>query len=163
MNDAPPVPTAQANPPAETYQARVDEKGRLKLNADLQRYLKELGETQVYITTRDLKTARLYPLSVWRSNEAVFNQSGSVDPEATGTTNFVMKHFGGYSDVDGSGRVLIPERLRKHLQIEDTPVWLQCAEGGINVIGDAQYQQMLAVYLEKFNGSVAKLQGLGLK
>jgi DNA-binding transcriptional regulator/RsmH inhibitor MraZ len=155
--------TSLALPPAETYQARVDEKGRLKLNADLQRYLKDLGETQVFITTRDAKTARLYPVSVWRKNEAVFNKASELDPEATEFTNRVMKHFGGFSDIDNSGRVLIPERLRKFLQMEDTAVWLEFFDGALNVVADAQYQQMLAVALERLAPSVNKLQQMGLK
>ena len=155
--------TSQASPPAETYQARVDDKGRLKLNADFQRYLKELGETQVYITTRDAKTVRIYPLSLWRKNEAAFNRASEVDPDATEETNLVMKHFGGYSDVDGSGRILIPDRLRKFLHMEDTAVWLQFYDGAINAMGDAQYQHKLAAALERLTANVNKLQHLGLK
>ncbi len=150
-------------PPAETYQARVDEKGRLKLNADFQRYLKDLSETQVYITTKDAKTIRIYPLSLWRKNETVFNRAAELDPEASEDISLVMKHFGGFSDVDGSGRILIPERLRKFLQIEDTPVWLQAYDGAINVMSDAQYQQKLAAALERLSTNVHKLQQLGLK
>lgn len=154
---------SQVNPPAETYQARVDDKGRLKLNADFQRYLKDLGETQMYITTKDAKTARIYPLSLWRKNEVAFNRASEVDPEATEETNLVMKHFGGYSDIDGSGRILIPERLRKFLQMEDTPVWLQFFDGAINAMGDMQYQQKLAAALGRLPANVNKLQHLGLK
>ena len=154
---------SQVNPPAETYQARVDDKGRLKLNADFQRYLKELGESQVYITTKDAKTVRISPLSLWRKNEAAFNRASEVDPDATEETNLVMKHFGGYSDVDGSGRILIPDRLRKFLQMEDTAVWLQFYDGAINAMGDAQYQHKLAAALERLTANVNKLQHLGLK
>lgn len=155
--------TVRIEPPAETYQARVDEKGRLKLNAALQRYLKELSETQVFISTRDAKTVRIYPSALWRKNEDVFNRAAEADPEASEDISLVMKHFGGYSEVDGSGRVLIPERLRKFLHLEDTVVWLQVYDGAINATGDAQYQQMLAAALGRLGGSTHKLQQMGLK
>lgn len=151
------------NPPAETYQGRVSEKGQLKLNADFQRFLKSLGEDRVFITTKDAKSIRIYPLSVWQKNESVFNHASQVDAAAAEEASLVMKHFGGYSDVDSSGRVLIPERLRKFLQIEDSPVWLQYYDGAINVMSDAQYQQKLAAALERLSGNINKLQPLGLK
>jgi MraZ protein len=63
---------APVEPPRGTYQARVDEKGRLKLPAVFQQYLTDLGETKVFVTSLDVRIARIYPISVWKENEILF-------------------------------------------------------------------------------------------
>lgn len=59
-------------PPHSIIQARVDDKGRLKLPAEFWEYLKQLGVEKVFITTVDLQLARIYPIPVWKSNENFF-------------------------------------------------------------------------------------------
>ena len=46
--------------PRGIYPARVDEKGRLKLPADFQRFLQESGATKVFITSFDELTVSIF-------------------------------------------------------------------------------------------------------
>ena len=62
--------------PRGFFTARVDEKGRLKLPAEITEYLAALGEQQVFVTTVNGTTARIYPISVWRRNENFWKRSG---------------------------------------------------------------------------------------
>ena len=64
-------------PPRGFHGARVDEKGRLKLPSVFQQYLKSLGEETVFITTLDMSTLRIYPISLWKQNELFFEDSKS--------------------------------------------------------------------------------------
>ena len=63
-------------PPHSIAQARVDEKGRLKLPSEFLEYLKKLGVDKVFITTLDRQLARIYPISVWKANENLFAERG---------------------------------------------------------------------------------------
>jgi MraZ protein len=149
-------------PPRGAYQARVDDKGRLKLPAVFQQYLTELGESKVFVTSLDLSIARIYPISVWNGNEGIFD-APSDDAEAAEDIKFIANDLGADSDVDAQGRVLIPTELRRMLSLENQPVWLDCHKGRINVYGKEVYEQRKA---KAFEGVAEKLKALerrGLK
>ena len=149
-------------PPRGFHQARVDEKGRLKLPAVFQQYLGDLGEKQVFITTLDLRTVRLYRSSLWKENENLFENAGD-DAENADAVAFLSKHYGADSELDGQGRVLVPQELRKDLQVENQPVWLGYDRGAIEVYGEAIYQQKLADSKSKIATAVGALRKKGLK
>lgn len=123
-------------PPRGIYPARVDEKGRLKLPVNFQQFV---GGEKVFITSLDLTTARIYPISVWRDNERILNES-TDDPDGAEDIAFIANDLGADSDVDGQGRVLIPTELRRMLNLESQPVWLECYQGGINVYSKEVYE-----------------------
>lgn len=148
--------------PRGFHQARVDEKGRLKLPSVFQQYLNELGEKKVFITTLDLRTVRLYPTSVWKENEKLFQNPGE-DAEFADTVNFLSKHYGADSELDNQGRVLVPQKLRRELEIEDQPVWLGHDKGAIEVYGEAMYEAKLAEFKSKIGVAVGALKKRGLK
>ena len=69
---------SNVEPPHSIAQARVDDKGRLKLPAEFLEYLKKLGVDKVFITTVDRELARIYPISVWKANEFLFANAGDL-------------------------------------------------------------------------------------
>src|SRR4029077_17535746 len=93
--------------PHSIAQASVDEKGRLKLPAEFVEYLESIKVTKVFITTFDLRQARIYPMSVWKVNEALFENSGE-NAAAAERLAFLAKVYGGDAGIDKSGRVLLP-------------------------------------------------------
>ena len=101
-------------PPHSIAQARVDDKGRLKLPAEFLEYLRELKVDKVFITTVDLQLARIYPISVWKSNENLFSNAGDL-AEVAEDVAYIAKYFGGDSEIDAQGRVLMPAELRRRL------------------------------------------------
>ncbi len=140
----------------------MDERGRLKLPAVFQQYLSELGEKKVFITTMDTVTARLYPISVWKANENLFTNAGE-EADSAGVTNFFMNHYGADSDVDGQGRILLPQELRRDLGMENQAVFLGNDKGAIQVMGETAYQQRLSEAKAKIANAVAALNKKGLK
>jgi len=149
-------------PPHSIAQARVDDKGRLKLPAEFLEYLKKLGVDKVFITTVDRELARIYPISVWKANENLFANAGDL-AELAEDVAYIAKVFGGDSEIDAQGRVLMPAALRRELELESQPVFLDCYNGRINVAGksvhEARYHRALANLGEK----VKTLEKKGLK
>ena len=149
-------------PPHSIAQARVDDKGRLKLPSEFLEYLKKQGINKVFITTLDLELGRIYPISVWKANENLFAGAGDL-AELAEDVAYIAKYYGGDSEIDAQGRVLLPTELRRKLGLESQPVWLDCYNGRINFVGksvnEARYHRAMANLPEK----VKTLEKKGLK
>lgn len=149
-------------PPHSIAQARVDDKGRLKLPAEFWEYLKQLGVEKVFITTIDLRLARIYPIPLWKSNENLFANAGDL-AELAEDVAYIAKYFGGDSEIDAQGRVLMPAALRKELNLESQPVWLDCYNGRINVAGKAIHEERFHRAMANLGEKVKTLATKGLK
>jgi MraZ protein len=160
-------PTPVVPPPLGIYPARVDEKGRLKLPADFQQYLNavftgDASERRVFITSLDLRTVRIYPLSLWKHNETLLEQE-TEDPEAAADIAFLAKDLGGSSEVDAQGRVLVPVELRQLLNLESQPVHLDCYKGRISVLTEELYKEKQARARENVLEKLGRLERKGLR
>jgi len=126
-------------------QASVDSKGRLKLPVAIKEYLSEFGDTKVFITSLDGRIARIYPISTWR---------------AMRPSRLVM---GADCEMDAEGRLLVPQELRKRLNLENQPVWLHCHKSRINVYNTQVYQEMQARAAIQRQDKLQLLEKNGLK
>jgi MraZ protein len=151
-----------AEPPRGIYPARVDEKGRLKLPAVFQQYLTDLGEKRVFVTSLDVRIARIYPISVWKENEILFDAT-TDDPEAAEDVKFIANDLGADSEIDGQGRVLVPQELRQMLSLENQPVWIECQKGRMNVYGKEVYEDRKRRAYENAADKLRTLEKKGLK
>lgn len=149
-------------PPRGIYAARVDEKGRLKLPVNFQQFLAASGEQNVFITSLDIRTARIYPTSVWKENERILAES-TDDPETAADIAFIANDLGADSELDGQGRVLLPTELRRMLNLESQPVWLQCFQGGIDIYGKDVYEERQRRSREDLATKVAAFKKKGLR
>ncbi|MEO8049332.1 MAG: hypothetical protein ABI833_02860 [Acidobacteriota bacterium] len=149
-------------PPHSIAQARVDDKGRLKLPSEFLEYLKKLGVDKVFITSLDREVARIYPIPVWKGNENFFGNAGDL-AELAEDVAYVAKYFGGDSEIDGQGRVLLPAALRRELSLESQPVFLDCYNGRINVAGKNVHEERLHRALANLGEKVKTLEKKGLK
>ena len=156
---APPPPV---EPPHSVIQASVDDKGRLKLPSEFIAYLEAMQVSKVFITTFDLRLARIYPLSVWKSNEALFQGAGEHSAAAERLA-FLAKVYGGDADIDKSGRVLLPAKLREELSLEKQPVWLDHYNGRINVVSKKIYEERMQLALASMSDDMKVLEKLGLR
>jgi MraZ protein len=141
-NSTPQPDFSSLEAPRAVIQASVDEKGRLKLPSEFLAHLASIGVSRVFITTVDRRMARIYPPAVWKVNEELFRQPGPT-AAAAGRMAFRARVYGGESDIDKSGRVLMPAKLREELNLEKQPVWLEAHNGGINVMNRAVYDTRL--------------------
>ena len=155
------APTKAVEAPRGRFPARVDEKGRLKLPVEVQKYLQGMG-TKVFVTTLDMKEARIYPIAVWQENEALLREA-SEDPEAQEAIAFIANDFGADAEMDAQGRVIIHTDLRRMLQIENAAVHLECQRGRISVYSEAVYQEKRAAAMQNLPEKLRVLQAKGLR
>jgi MraZ protein len=94
------------------HPTRVDEKGRLKLPAEFKRLVDEQYGAQFYITSKDGRSAEIYPLQEWQKIEEKLAGIPSLNPAKKKFLNRV-NYYGQMSEMDGQGRVLLPQILRE--------------------------------------------------
>ena len=154
--------TVTAEPPHSIAQASIDDKGRLKLPEKFLEYLEAIQVTQVFITTFDLRLARIYPLAVWKTNEKLFYNAGE-NAAAAERLAFLAKVYGGDAEIDKSGRVLLPVKLREALGLEKQPVWLDVYNGRINLVTKKIYDERMQLATANMADDLRTLEKLGLK
>jgi len=143
------------------YTARMDDRGRLKLPADFQKYL-DIFREKYFVTSLDRRTARIYPMHLWRQNEALF-ESYHDDPTISQNVAFTAAELGSEAELDNQGRILFSAELREALGIDQQPVRLYHHRGRIDVLSEAVFkarQQQAAASPEE---DLRKLEQAGLR
>lgn len=125
-------------------------------------YLNGFGERKVFITTLNVKTARIYPISVWKRTEAALEESGE-DSDVRDDVAFIAYHYGADDEIDGQGRVLVPTELRRKLKLENEQVYLRCTKQRIEVIGREMYESRLADAVAGADEKLLSLEKKGLR
>jgi MraZ protein len=99
------------------HPTRVDEKGRLKVPAEFKRVIDEKYGTQFYITSLDGDVAQVYPFEEWERIEQKLAGLSTFNPTKK---KFLSKvnYWGQVVEMDGQGRLLIPQLLRDAAQIK---------------------------------------------
>ena len=151
-----------AEPPLGVVQASVDDKGRLKLPEKFQAYLEASGVKRLFITTMDLRQARIYPMELWLANQKIFQSARERSSEAERLA-FLAKVHGGEADVDANGRVLLPAPLREALELDSKQaVWLDVYKGRINLVTRKVFDERMAAAKTHMASDLAALEELGL-
>ena len=96
--------------------AKIDEKYRLRLPATFRRELPETVENQYFVTSKDGKCAKIYPIPVWQRIEKQIKEAPLMD-EAVETLDLNYDYYGIVSEMDPQGRILIPHKLREKAQL----------------------------------------------
>jgi DNA-binding transcriptional regulator/RsmH inhibitor MraZ len=151
-----------AEPPLSIAQASLDDKGRLKLTSEYLGYLDANGVKSVFITTFDLRVARIYPMQVWQRNQILFENAGENSAQAERLA-FIARVHGGNAEIDSSGRVLLPAKLREALGLERQPVWLELHNGRINVMSKKVYDERMQLAMATLVDDLKALEKMGLK
>ena len=110
------------------HPTRVDEKGRLKVPAEFKRVIDEKYNEKFYITSLDGKVAQVYPFEEWERIEQKLAGLSSFNPtkkKFLDRTNY----YGQQVEMDGQGRLLLPQLLRESGQIK----------GEVAVLGNLTY------------------------
>jgi MraZ protein len=113
------------------HPTRVDDKGRLKVPAEFKRVIDEKYGTQFYITSLDGKVAQIYPFEEWEQIEQKLAGLSTFNPTKKKFLSRV-NYWGQQVEMDGQGRLLLPQLLREAAQIK----------GEVAVVG---YQKYLEV------------------
>ena len=113
------------------HPTRVDEKGRLKVPAEFKRVIDEKYAQRFYITSLDGKVAQLYPFEEWERIEQKLASLSTFNPTKKKFLNRV-NYYGQVVEMDGQGRLLIPQILRESAQIV----------GEVAVLGNLTYLEV---------------------
>ena len=93
-------------------QARIDDKGRLKVPNVFRTQLESKFGRDLFLTSLTGEDVRVYPMPVWLEMEEKLGRMPSSHPSRLRFLDRV-NFFGQQADLDGQGRVLIPARLRE--------------------------------------------------
>ncbi len=91
--------------------AKIDDKGRLKVPNGFRAYLEKEYGRELYVTSLHGDSVRIYPMPVWAGIERKLGEIPSAHPSRQKYLDRV-NFYGQNSELDGQGRVLIPQRLR---------------------------------------------------
>ena len=97
-------------------QAKIDDKGRLKVPTDFRRLLEETYGSDLFITSVDGDRALVYPLPVWEEIE----QKLQAVPSTNRSKQRYLKrvsYYGSQVRLDGQGRIVVPPILRNTADI----------------------------------------------
>jgi MraZ protein len=151
-----------AERPRGVCHTKLDEKGRVKLSTELQRYMAALGYAKFFITTLEGTTGRIYPISVWNDTEKFLSEGGE-DSETAEHILFIAKDLGGDAELDSQGRVLVPADLRRALDIENKPVHLMVHRGHIKILSDTVYEARRQRAMQNPDANVRLFEQKGLQ
>jgi DNA-binding transcriptional regulator/RsmH inhibitor MraZ len=143
------------------YAVRLDDRGRVKLPADLQQYFKALAEKRFFVTSLDRSIGQIYPISVWKENEKFF-ATYREDPKTARNVAFNAADLGAEADIDIQGRILFSTELRRELGIENQMVRLFAYRGRIEVLSEKIYEERKREATANAADDVAKLEAAGL-
>ena len=110
------------------HPTRVDDKGRLKVPAEFKRVIDEKYGQQFYITSLDGRSAQVYPFEEWERIEQKLASLSTFNPTKKKFLDRV-NYYGQAVEMDGQGRLLIPQLLRDSAQIR----------GEVAVLGNLTY------------------------
>ena len=113
------------------HPARVDEKGRLKVPAEFKRVIDEKYALKFYITSLDGVVAHVYPFEEWERIEQKLASLSTFNPTKK---KFLTRanYYGQVVEMDGQGRLLVPQILRESAQIR----------GEVAVLGNLTYLEV---------------------
>jgi MraZ protein len=109
----------------------MDEKGRLKVPAEFKRVIDEKYGLKFYITSLDGKVAQLYPFEEWERIEQKLASLSTYNPTKKKFLSRV-NFYGQEVEMDGQGRLLIPQLLRQSADIK----------GEVAVMGNLTYLEV---------------------
>jgi len=113
------------------HPTRMDEKGRLKVPAEFKRVIDEKYGLKFYITSLDGKVAQLYPFEEWERIEQKLASLSTFNPTKKRFLSRV-NFYGQEVEMDGQGRLLIPQLLRQSADIK----------GEVAVMGNLTYLEV---------------------
>ena len=113
------------------HPTRVDEKGRLKVPAEFKRVIDEKYAQRFYITSLDGVIGQIYPFEEWERIEQRLASLSTFNPtkkKLLTRTNY----YGQVVEMDGQGRLLVPQILRQSAHIR----------GEVAVLGNLTYLEV---------------------
>lgn len=161
MSEPVDVGVSLAEPPHSIASAKVDDKGRLKLPSESLDWCKKSNIANVFITTFDKVTVRIYPIPLWKSTVKLLEEKG-VNATAGKALATIAKNYGGDAEIDAQGRILLPSALRTLLGLESKTICLEHLAGRMDFTIKALFDEILAKAEENLEEKLETFRQLGL-
>jgi MraZ protein len=153
--------TDLAEPPHSIAQAKIDDKGRLKLPSESLDWCRKSSVANVFVTTFDKKTVRIYPIWGWMSTVKSM-EAPSEHADALEALLRIAKFYGRDGEIDTQGRLVIPAELRTVMTLSSEPVCLEHLKGRIDFTKKAVHDGLLQAAEANLEEKNAILRKLGL-
>ena len=112
-------------------QTRIDDKGRLKVPTVFRGAIQDRLGPDVFVTSVTGQSVRIYPMPVWIDVELKLSKMPSDHPSRLKFLDRV-NYFGQASELDGQGRIVVPQLLRDSASIV----------GDVRVFGKIDYLEV---------------------
>jgi MraZ protein len=96
--------------------ARIDDKGRLKVPSLFRGDIQDRRGPDVFVTSLSGDSVRIYPMATWLEVERKLSAMPANHPSRLKFLDRV-NYYGQTSELDGQGRVVIPQHLRESAAI----------------------------------------------
>lgn len=108
-------------------EARLDEKGRLKMPSVFRKIFENTYGASLFITALTDDYLQIYPLQIWEEIEAKVNRLGAMSPLRR---KFMTRanRFGTEVEMDSQGRVSLKPNQRHLVNLEDQIVLIGCTD-----------------------------------
>jgi MraZ protein len=143
---------------AGEYLCKVDEKGRFIVPSPIRERLELEGNSVVFLKGTD-KSLWVYSSSEW---EKVLERTKTKldEDQSRLFMHFVVSEVG-TSDVDKTGRILIPGRLRKHVPMdEDLEIIIVGLYHRLEVWNPAEWRRYISRTEDKYEQNLNKILNL---
>src|SRR5690242_14389230 len=99
------------------HPSRVEEKGRIKVPVAFTRLIDETYNVKFIIASMDGQVAQIYPFEEWERIEQKLAALSNFNPTKK---RFLTRtnYYGQVVEMDGQGRVLLPQILRESAQLK---------------------------------------------
>lgn len=148
-------------PPHSIAQAKVDDKGRLKLPSESLEWCRKSNIVNVFVTTLDKKTVRIYPIPLWKSTVSLLEGPGEHARTGKELAR-IAKFYGGDTEIDAQGRILLPSTLRTAMGLELEPLCLEHCKGRIDATKKTVHDALLQAAETNVDEKVDTFEKLGL-
>jgi MraZ protein len=121
------------------YEATLDPKGRFLLPSGFKKQLPEDSSARFVINRGFEKCLSLYPIKSWEPIFAEISRLNDFDPKVREFRRYFL-NGATLMELDGAGRLLIPQNLKEHASLEKDIV-LVAAVNKIEIWDKTKYQQ----------------------
>lgn len=143
---------------AGEYLCKVDEKGRFIVPSPIREQIEAVGQTVMFLKGLD-QSLLIYSAREW---EKVLERTRtSLDEDQSRLFMHFVVSEAGSSDIDKTGRILIPGRLRKLVPVdEDQEIILVGLYHRMEIWNPSEWRRYLARTEDRFEQNMAKILNL---
>jgi MraZ protein len=111
-----------------SHEAKIDDKGRLKVPSAFKALMDAANVTQFFVTSTNGKWAEIWPLPEWEKVEQRLSKVSALD-DAVEEFLTLVNYYGQQVEMDNQGRLLLPQVLRTKAALD----------GEVKVMGQTRF------------------------